>query len=142
MYKFTLILSLICSTHNFSQEIENCYLRGIVKNLKELETNNNPKAIGDKGRAYGVLQIHKICVKDVNKVYGTSFSHKDAFIPHKAENIALLYLKQGVRLFKRKYNKLPTDEEIIRMYNGSIYNGYKKRATKRYYKKYLSIVNK
>ena len=142
MYKFTLILSLICSTHNFSQEIEICYLKGIVNNLKEVETNNNPKAIGDNGRAYGVLQIHNICIKDVNKVYGTSFSHKDAFIPHKAEVIALLYLKQGVKLFKRKYNKLPTDEEIIRMYNGSIYNGYKKRTTKRYYKKYLSIVNK
>ena len=142
MYKFTLILSLICSTHIFSQEIETCYLRGIVNDLKELETNNNPKAIGDNGRAYGVLQIHKICVKDVNRIYGTNFSHKDAFIPHKAEAIALLYLKEGIRLFKKKYNKLPTDEEIVRMWNGSIYSGFKKRSTKWYYKKYLKIVNK
>ena len=131
----------MCSTHIFSQEIEICYLKEIVKDLKELETNNNPKAIGDNGRAYGVLQIHNICVKDVNRVYGTNFSHKDAFIPHKAEAIALLYLKEGVRLFKKKYNRLPTDEDIVRMYNGNIYNGYKKVSTKGYYKRYLKLVN-
>ena len=141
MRTFFIILSILISTHNYSQNIEDCYLREIIDTLKTLETNNNPSAIGDNGRAYGVLQIHKICVKDVNRAYGTKFSHKDAFIPYKAENIALLYLKLGVKVFKRKYNRLPTDEELIRMYNGGIYSGYKKRATRTYYNRYIRLVN-
>ncbi len=142
MYKITLILSLLISTHIYSQEIEDCHLKEIIEILKTLETNNNPNAIGDNGKAYGVLQIHKVCVKDVNRVYKTNYSHKDAFIPHKAEKIALLYLKLGVKVFKKKHNKLPSDEDLIRMYNGSVYNGYKKVSTKKYYNRYLMIVDK
>jgi hydroxymethylpyrimidine pyrophosphatase-like HAD family hydrolase len=123
-----LSLSLFCTGNNLSK---------ILPVLKQVETNGNVKAIGDNGKAFGVLQIHKICVDDVNRIYGTEYTHEDAFNEACAEEIFMLYINAGVKRFKLKYGKNPTEKDIVRMWNGGFYNGYKKQTTLKYYKRYL-----
>lgn len=123
-----LSLSLFCAGNNLST---------ILPVLKQVETNGNVKAIGDNGKAFGILQIHKICVDDVNRIYGTKYTHQDAFNEGCAEEIFNLYIEAGVKRFKFKYGKNPTEKDIVRMWNGGLYNGYKKQSTLKYYRRYL-----
>lgn len=122
-----LSLSLFCTGNNLSE---------ILPVLKQVETNGDIEAIGDNGKAFGVLQIHKICVDDVNRIYGTTYTHQDAFNEDCAEEIFNLYISYGVKRFKNKYNKEPTEQDIVRMWNGNCYNGYKKKSTLKYYERY------
>jgi len=111
----------------------------IFNNIKYVETNNNPNAIGDNGKAYGVVQIHKICIKDVNKTYNTNFTHEDAFNEEISKEIFKLYIRKGIKIFYRKHGRNPNEEEVVRMWNGGIYKGYIYKSTKKYYQKYLII---
>jgi len=114
----------------------------MYKRVAQIESNNIATAIGDDGKAYGILQIHKICVDDINRMYGTTFTHKDAFDINKSKIMFKLYLKAGVKRFIRKYKRHPTEEEIVRMWNGGIYQGYKINDTIKYYKKYESTIKR
>lgn len=114
-------------------------LHKIYDVIKYVETNNNPKAIGDNGKAYGIVQIHKIAVDDVNRIYGTRYRHEDAFEENCAREIFELYLLAGIEKFIKKYNKYPTEKDLVRMWNGSIYNGYNKKSTIKYYNRYLKF---
>ena len=105
--------------------------------LKHVETNHRLDVIGDGGKAYGILQIHKGVILDVNRYYGTTYTHKDAFDVVCAEEIFNLYIGIGVELFEKKYCRSPTEEEIVRMWNGGCYKGYLYKSTKPYYLKYL-----
>lgn len=113
----------------------------IVQVLKYVETNNNPKAIGDNGNAYGILQIWEICIDDVNRTYNTSYRHEDAFDVTCSEEIFTLYINMLFERFRTKYNKEPTEEDIVRSWNGGIYKGYKNPKTVKYYKRYLKWRN-
>lgn len=114
-------------------------LTSIMSILKEVETNNNPKAIGDNGRAYGILQIHRSVISDVNRVYGTNYRYTDMFYVKDSEEVFELYICYGREVFFKKHCRFPTEEEIVRMWNGGIYKGYTYRDTKDYYKKYLDV---
>lgn len=117
-------------------------LKEIVNTLKYTETNNNLHAIGDNGKAFGVLQIHDVCVRDVNRLHNTNYKHKQMFKEKFAEEVTLLYLKSGIKRFKKIYRKSPTEEQVVRMHNGGIYKGYRIKATLPYYRRYLKIKNK
>lgn len=112
-------------------------LQQTFEGIKYIETKNDTLAIGDNGRAWGIVQIHKIAVDDVNRIYGTWYDHEDAFDPVCAQEIFELYLMAGIKRFKKRYGKEPTEQDVVRMWNGGIYHGYKKRATLIYWRKYL-----
>lgn len=112
-------------------------LNKVYNIIKHVESNNRSQVIGDGGRAYGIVQIHKICVADINRLYGTSYAHKQAFEESIAKRMFMLYMSAGVRMFKKRYCRSPTESEIVRMWNGGIYTGYKKKSTLKYLKKYL-----
>ncbi len=114
----------------------------VVNLLKYTETDLNLDAVGDKGKAFGVLQIHDICVRDVNRLYKTDYTHKQMFKEKLATEVTLLYLRAGIKRFKRLYKKNPTEEQVVRMHNGGIYKGYKIAETLRYYKRYLRYKKK
>ena len=131
----TILLCISLSSHATD-------LGQIYNVIKHVETNNRELAVGDNGKAYGVVQIHKICVDDINRIYKTSYTHQDAFDKTCSREMFMLYIAAGVKRFKRKYDKDPTEGQIVRMWNGSIYNGYNKRSTVKYYKRYLSYKQK
>lgn len=114
-------------------------LTSIMSILKQVETNGDVNAIGDNGRSYGVLQIQRSVLSDVNRVYGTNYRHKDMFDEKASEEVFMLYLCLGKEKFLKKHCRFPTEEELVRMWNGGIYKGYTYKQTKKYYKKYLSV---
>ena len=56
-----------------------------------------------------------------------------------SEEVFRMYICYGKELFLKKHCKFPNEEEIVRMWNGGIYKGYKYNDTKKYYRKYLLI---
>lgn len=134
--KRSILLIMILTLSLFSYSTN---LNEILPVIKLVETNGNSKAIGDNGKAFGILQIHKICIDDVNRIYGTFYTHDDAFDEGCSEEIFNLYINAGVKHFVNKYDKQPTEQDIVRMWNGGFYTGYKKKATIKYYKRYLQL---
>jgi len=114
-------------------------LTSIMSILKQVETNNNPDSIGDNGRSYGVLQIQRSVLRDVNRVYGTEYCHEDMFSEKASEEVFMLYMCLGKEKFLKKHCRFPTEEQMVRMWNGGIYKGYTYKQTKLYYKKYLDV---
>lgn len=104
--------------------------------IKYVETNNEESAVGDNGKSFGLVQIQKICVDDINRMYGTTYAHEDAFNPDCAKEMFILYLRAGIKKYKVKYHEQPTESQIVRMWNGGIYRGYRVKATRRFLKKY------
>lgn len=121
-------------------------LKELIPSISQIESSNGIRIRGDKDengiyRAYGHLQIWKICVDDVNRIYKTKYTHAQMDNLSKASEVFELYLKFGIKLYKKKYNKEPSLEEIVRMWNGGIYTGYKKQSTKKYWIKFKEVYN-
>lgn len=111
----------------------------IIEVLKHVETNNRPEMIGDNGESYGVLQIQWAAVQDVNRYFGTHYTHDMMFQPECAEEVTKLYMQMGAELYAKRTGKQPTEEVLVRNHNGGIYQGYRIRATIPYYRKYLEF---
>jgi len=76
------------------------------------------------------LQIRDICVQDVNRIYGTSYTMHDAYNLEKSKEIAILYLSY----WGPKAKNNPDYETLSRIWNGGP-NGHKKKSTLKYWKK-------
>jgi len=98
-----------------------------------IESNHNPEAIGDQGRALGHLQIHAECVEDVNNWYGTDYCHQDMHIPELAVEVFFKYMAMGETLFIKKYTRFPEEQDLVKFWNHGIY--YQPKDSK-YYEKY------
>lgn len=106
------------------------FLPALIGALIMAESGNNPKAIGDGGKAVGILQIHKICVEDVNRIYATDFVWpRDAQDPITAKEICRLYL---THYLKSVLNPAPSD--AARIWNGGP-SGHLKQQTINYWQK-------
>ena len=105
-----------------------------LKAIETVESHGNAKAIGDNGKAYGVYQIHKSYVEDVNRISGKNFTHEDAFDKDKAREMVEIYLTNYGKSYEKKTGKKATNEVLARIHNGGP-NGYKKDATKKYWDK-------
>jgi len=100
--------------------------------LSKVESNGNPRAVGDSGKALGELQIWSVVVQDVNRVHGTRYTHRDAFDPAKARDICRRYL--AIYCTPKRLGRAPTMEDAARIWNGGP-NGHKKSATEKYWHK-------
>lgn len=99
-----------------------------------VESGNNPKAVGDHGRAIGVLQIHREVVADVNRQYHTKYSWpQDCKDPEKSRKICSLYLQM--------YGERKTPEQLARIWNGGPEGDHSKR-TLQYAHKFNKVFNK
>lgn len=93
-----------------------------------VESGGDPSAIGDNGRAVGILQITEACVMDVNWIYRTNYRWpKDCLDPAVSEMICMRYLIHYA-------GWTATDEKLARIWNGGP-NGHKKASTLQYWKK-------
>lgn len=131
MKKLLTILIILLSINMYSSDLET--IRTVVEML---ESQNDTDAVGDQGRAFGILQIHKICVDDVNRVYDTAYTHEEMFDPVCAREVYKLYIEYGIKLYESKFKEPPNEQQIVRMWNGGIYRGYKMQATIKYWKRY------
>jgi hypothetical protein len=113
----------------------------LVPALIEVESRGNNKAIGDNGKAYGCLQIWKVCVDDVNRVYKTNYTHNEMLYRYNSCEVATLYLTYWGKVYERRTGNKPSPEVYARIWNGGP-TGYKKKATDGYWKKVQKQLNK
>jgi hypothetical protein len=104
----------------------------LLRAITHVESGGDNSAIGDGGLAYGSLQIHKGVVLDVNRVYGTSYTHRDAF--DRASAVDLFHKYLAIYAIERRLGRTPTAEDKARIWNGGP-NGFRKSATLGYWSK-------
>jgi len=63
----------------------------------------------DSGEARGLMQISRIALRDVNKIYGTHYVYDDLFDPRVNLEVGLRFLK----LTKRRIRRLGYEPDII-----------------------------
>jgi hypothetical protein len=124
----TLTLLLVLSSYSMGRPSED-----LIKAIAIVESSNNPKAIGDGGAAAGLLQIHMAVIKDVNRVYGTSYKAKDRLDPTKSKDICRKYLTFYGELYTKRTGKSPTLEIYARCWNGGGPRGYEYKSTISYW---------
>jgi hypothetical protein len=83
---------------------------GLWEAVCRVESNGNPLAVGDGGRAAGIAQIWAITVRDVNRFAGTRYTLNDRFNVEKSRAIFQLYVNY--------YVKGKSDEVKARIWNG------------------------
>ena len=140
MKRFCILLLLLVS---FTTQAET--LKEIREVLKHIETNHDPTSLGDYidgvPKSYGILQIQKAVIIDVNEKYGTNYTHRDAFKINCAEEIFILYVTMWSKHLELKENRTVTTEDIVRIWNGGP-NGYKRNSTMGYLAKFKKRWNK
>lgn len=79
--------------------------------LAAVESGMDPNAVGDNGKAVGLLQIHPVMVQDINRIIGEDkFTLQDRRDPKKSIQMAVIYF--------RHYERDSTWEEKARAWNG------------------------
>ena len=96
-------------------------------------------AIGDDGKAFGCLQIHAACVEDVNRIYGTNYSHEDMFIRKNAVAVCRMYIDHYVT--HERLGHVPTYEDMARCWNAGP-TGSKQGRGQRYWVKVVLELDK
>lgn len=104
----------------------------LISALIEVESRGNAYAVGDNGRAFGALQVHAIAVRDVNRVYGTRYTHGQMLNPAIAKQVCRLYLAHYAT--PARIGRAVTDEIRARCWNGGP-RGWLKPATRGYWRK-------
>ena len=102
----------------------------ILPILAAVESNHNPNAIGDNGAAIGILQIHAIMVKDVNRISGKAYTLQDRRSKAKSYEMATIYLKH--------YGK-PNAEYLCRLWNAGP-DGNTQAGTRKYWIKCQKVI--
>ena len=101
------------------------FLQAIAK----VESSNNPKAVGDKGKAIGLYQIWHVYWQDAveyNPQIGGKY--EDCFDPKYAEKIVIAYLNRYARQAMRERDY----ETLARIHHGGPV-GHKKKVTAGYW---------
>ena len=94
--------------------------------IEQVESGGKSDAVGDGGKAVGILQIHPIMVEDCNRIVGEKrFTLADRLDPAKS--------REMFRIYSDHYAKGNT-EKAARNWNGGP-NGHKKSATLAYWSK-------
>lgn len=110
----------------------------LIDALVQVESNGNPRAVGDNGKALGCLQIWSVVVQDVNEVSRVKYTHADAYDPVKARAICRAYLARWCN--PKRLGREPTDEDFARIWNGGP-DGWRKSATIKYWHKVAAVLN-
>ena len=90
----------------------------------------------------GPFQITPIAVKEYNQLTGCNYLHSFCEDYNVSKEICLTLLNKGVKMYYNKHNKYPTIQQISRMWNGGIYNGYNYASTIDYGNKVNQFFNK
>jgi hypothetical protein len=90
----------------------------LIEALVRTESNGNAAAIGDRGKALGILQIHEVMVKDFNRITGKNYKHEDMFDEVKARYVARGVLNFYSKHIEKTMNRKATEKELAFIWNG------------------------
>ena len=107
----------------------------LIEAIKAIESNHNSKAIGDNGKAVGILQIHPIMVDHINKeiLKENKYSYNDRLNSIKSVEMFNVY--------QDRYNPTKDYETASRLWNGGDRWYTKKHKTDKYWEKIKSKLN-
>jgi hypothetical protein len=101
--------------------------------IEHVESSGRADAVGDGGKAVGILQIHPIMVADCNRIVGedrwTLDDRKDA-----------VKSRAMFRTYSNHYSKDASDEVVARRWNSGP-RGDRKKATEAYWKRVQKAMN-
>ena len=106
----------------------------LIAAIIQIESGGNNLAVGDHGRAIGALQIQSHVVRDVNKFFGTSYSHAQMTNRAIAQFVFNAYL--WIYATPARLGRAVTDIDRMRIWNGGP-NGWRRRTTLCYVKKVI-----
>lgn len=123
MKRIILLTFFICScTFGWQDNLnKNEPLDQLIFALVQVESGGNINAIGDNGKAFGILQIHEIMVEDFNRIaeindISISYSHEDVFDPEISIFICkTIFSHYGKRVIREKGQI--TFEDLARIWN-------------------------
>ena len=129
--KKLLIILMSLSLTGIAYSQDNLPIDIFIEALIHVESKGDTFAVGDNGRAIGVLQIHPIMVREVNRILEKkgiqrSYTYNDRYDYDKSIEMFLIW--------KDYYHKYSTYEKIARCWNGGP-RGHTKYCTKRYWYK-------
>jgi len=104
----------------------------LILALIAVESGGNNNAVGDNGYAYGSLQIHRVVVQDVNRIYGTTYVYSDRMSRQKSVHICILYLDHYAT--KKRLGHEPTYQDMARIWVSGP-RGWKKKVSLPYWRK-------
>lgn len=90
----------------------------LVQALIRVESGGRANAVGDQGRAFGILQIHSATVQEANRIAGTRFTHRDMLDPVKARRVASIVLGHYSRHIQKATGRPATNKELAFVWNG------------------------
>ena len=118
------------ATVELSLKQDQFYLQPLINALIQVESNSGPNAIGDGGKAVGVLQLHKIYVDDANRMLGENrYSYDDRYDAAKSIEMFLIVSDH----YADHYQDW-SDQGRARRHNGGP-TGHLKEATLGYWKR-------
>ena len=121
-------------------ECESKKLNHLWHIISKIESSGGLNLVGDNDKAFGELQIHKGVVIDVNKRYGTNYTHMDMFDVEKAKEVGSMYLNINAERYYSRYGKYPTLSSLVRSWNGG-YGGFTNKLTLKYENKFINYLN-
>ena len=113
----------------------------LIRRIIAVESSGNSHSIGDtklKNRAYGILQIRKPCLDDVNRANGTSYKPSDML---GNIELSIWLFEQYMKLYatEKRIGRPATDEDMARIWcSGPL--GFKKEASLKYWNKVKNVV--
>lgn len=103
------IIVLILLLPRYCPAVTSAELDRLIPALIQVESGGEYRAVGDRGKAVGVLQIWPVMVQDVNRIAGTRYTLADRLNPSKSVEMARIYF--------RHYGKSWTVEQAARHWN-------------------------
>lgn len=113
----------------------------LIESMIEMESEGNVNAIGDNGKAFGVLQIQQRCLDDVNRWNGTKYKAED-MLGEEGAKLSRWVFAEYMRVYatEKRLGRPVTNEDRARIWNGGP-SGWKKGVTEGYGKKFSMIFN-
>jgi hypothetical protein len=100
--------------------------------IEQVESGGNAFAVGDSGKAIGILQIHQCVLDDINRANGMKFRHYAMRDPHLSRIVFYRYIELWAT--EARIGRAVTDEDMARIWNGGP-DGWKKESTLVYWHK-------
>lgn len=124
-----LFIFVVLSFSTYAQE--QVPIEFLVDAIIHVESRGDSTAIGDGGRAVGILQIHPIMVREVNRILEKNgsdvrYNYNDRYSVEKS--------KKMFYVWKEYYHPNSSYEKIARCWNGGT-NGHMFYCTHRYWRK-------
>jgi len=90
----------------------------LIEALVRVESNGKANAVGDSGKAFGILQIHEITVKEANRLAQTRFTHADMMNPTKSREVATIVLNHYAKHIQKTTGREASEQELAYIWNG------------------------